>query len=203
MLIVALVFGWAINHSLCAQEIQLGSVTFAAEHGGIQLIEASGEGSRTDPFVVVEEITDASRAILTIRNLASNFGNTRYVHSGMGFVLVKIVRNMTDEPWYGFEFELRERLDRVSDLHDGLSFGQATGEHRFFESSRYTTIDTRLEPLDVIRFSGDAVLPGEAVAFRVSVTDYSPQAEFFLLQRRDSPLSNDRPFRWMTCAACD
>lgn len=176
-----------------ADEIRLETVTFAAEHGGIRLIEARGSGSRTDPFVVVEEITDASRAILTIRDLASNFGNTRYIHSGLGLVLIKIVRNMTDEPWYSFEFELREKLDRISDLLDGLSFGQATDEHLFFESSRYTVIDTRLEPLDVIRFSGDTVLPGEAVAFRVVITDYSPQDQFFLLQRRDSPLSIDGP----------
>ncbi len=192
--IALLVFGSSSAGS--ADEIHLDNVTFAAEHGGMRLNNASGAGSKHDPFIVDEEITDASRAILTIRDLRSNFGNTRYIHSGLGFVLIKIVTNATDEPWYGFEFELRERLDRASDLLDGLSFGQATNEQRTFESNRFTRIHTRLEPLDVIFFSGDIIEPGETVAFRVTVTDYSPQKEFYLLQRRDSPLSKHRPVRF-------
>ena len=45
------------------------------------------------------------------------------------------------------------------------------------------------EPLDTVVFSDGLVQPGEVVTVTAAITDYTPQDEFFLLQRRESPIA--------------
>lgn len=175
------------------QTIELDGVKFTSEHEGMRLITAWGEGSTRNPFVVVEEIIGPGAAILTIEDLGTNFGDDRSVHHGLGFRMVKVVRNRTSLPWPIFELELRETLDEFSDYGDGLSFGQATHEYLNFRSDRYTMIDAVEEPADAVRFSGAVVPPGETVSIEIAVTDYTPRRRFFLIQRRDAPLASLAP----------
>lgn len=171
-----------------AQTITLDSITFAAEHRGLQLLDASGSGSRADPYVVVERITGDGPAILTMRDVGASFGNSERLQQGFGFVLVKVVENATSETWPNFELELREQLDRHSDRLDGLSFGQASAADRHFSADRFPAMRSHREPYDGLYFSGGTVAPGERVVIRVVITDHSPVGRFFLLQHRDVPV---------------
>ena len=178
-----------------AEPITLGGLTFSDELGGVRLEEGWGTGSLDDPIVLVEEITGDGPAILVVRGMSHRFGNRIGSHHEIGFALTKLVRNGTDEPWSLFNLELREFFDRASPFGDGLSFGQASEAGRPFRSDRFAeTIETR-EPFDGVQFVDGLVGPGQTVAVSVVVTDTTPRFEFYLLQKRDSPLAG-MPRRW-------
>jgi hypothetical protein len=142
-----------------------------------------------DPIVLVEEITGDGPAILVVRGMSYRFGNRIGSHHEIGFALTKLVRNGTGELWSLFNLELREFLDRASPFGDGLSFGQASEAGRPFASDRFAeSIETR-EPFDGVQFVDGLVEPGQTVAMSVVVTDTTPRFEFYLLQKRDSPLA--------------
>lgn len=153
------------------------------------LREAFGSGTPEDPITLVEEITDDGAAVVTVRGMRSAFGNRAAPGHGVGFVLVKIVRNLTSRPWHSFEMELREIKGRTSPFEDGLSFGQAMGGERIFGSDRFEAMQQTDEPIDSVVFSGATIQPGESVTVRVVVTDFSPNFQFYLLQRREAPLA--------------
>jgi hypothetical protein len=170
-----------------ATELKLGSLTFSDELGGVVLRGGSGTGTMADPFVLIEDITEDGPAVLVIRGMRQQFGNTLGTPHLVGFALKKIVTNRTQRDWYDFELELREILNRTSTYEDGLSFGQAGIEPRPFTSDRYAKVQLRDEPLDAVVFSDGLVKPGETVTVTAYVTDFSPTYEFYLLQRRESP----------------
>lgn len=169
--------------------IVLDGVAFEAAHGGLRLLDGWGRGSRSEPFVLVEEITGDGPAILTVRNLATRFGETTFLGNGMGFVLQKIVTNRTQRQWLVFEMELREYLELPSGYYDGLSFGQANDRRAFVGSDRFPDVDLHDEPADRLAFSGTVVEPGETVMVQVTVTDHSPLSTFYIIQRRSAPLA--------------
>lgn len=172
-----------------AEPITLDGLTFSDELGGVRLEQGWGSGSLEDPIVLVEEITGDGPAILIIRGMTHRFGNRIRSHHEVGFALTKLVRNGTGEPWSLFNLELREFLDRASPFGDGLSFGQASDAGRPFRSDRFAeTIETR-EPFDGVQFVDGLVEPGETVALSVVITDTTPRFDFYLLQKRDSPLA--------------
>ncbi len=174
--------------------ILLDGVAFEAEHGVVRLVDGWGSGSRSDPFVLVEEIVGEGPAILTVRNLATRFGDQVFLGSGAGFVLKKVVTNGTRRPWFVFEMELREYLELPSGYFDGLSFGQANDRRYYVGSNRYGQVDLHDEPADRVAFSGTIVEPGQTVTVQVTITDHSPQSTFYLIQRRDAPLAEfDNP----------
>jgi len=176
-----------------AKQLTLGGLTFSDELGGVQILEGWGSGTLDDPFVLVEEITEHGPAILTIRGMRHRFGNRIRSHHDVGFALTKIVRNSTEQPWSLFNLELREFLDRSSPFGDGLSFGQASKVGRPFHSDSFTeTIETR-EPFDGVSFHNGMIEPGQTVALNFVVTDTTPRWEFFLLQKRDSPIAEAAP----------
>lgn len=176
-----------------AKQLTLDGLTFSDELGGVQLLEGWGSGTLDDPFVLVEEITEHGPAILTIRGMRHRFGNRIRSHHDVGFALTKIVRNSTEQPWSLFNLELREFLDRSSPFGDGLSFGQASKAGRPFHSDSFTeTIETR-EPFDGVSFHNGMIEPGQTVALNFVVTDTTPRWEFFLLQKRDSPIADAAP----------
>jgi hypothetical protein len=178
-----------------AEPITLAGLTFSDELGGVRLVEGWGTGALDDPIVLVEEITGDGPAILVVRGMSYRFGTRIGSHHEIGFALTKLVRNGTGELWSLFNLELRELLDRASPFGDGLSFGQASEAGRPFASDRFAeSIETR-EPFDGVQFVDGLVEPGQTVAMSVVVTDTTPRWEFFLLQKRDSPLAAARP--WM------
>ena len=139
----------------------LEGLTFSDELGGLTIVEARGSGSLEDPFVLVEEVTADGPAILVIRGMTHRFGNRIRSHHEIGFALIKVVRNRTDQPWSLFNLELREFLDHASPFGDGLSFGQATEAGRPFSSDRFAeSLETR-EPFDGVQFYSGLVPPGE------------------------------------------
>jgi hypothetical protein len=172
------------------EPITLDGLTFSDELGGVRLEEGSGSGSLEDPFVLIEEITGDGPAILIVRGMTHRFGNRIRSHHEIGFALTKLVRNGTGQPWSLFNLELREFFDRASPFGDGLSFGQASDSGRPFRSDRFAeNIETR-EPFDGVQFADGLVEPGDTVALSFVVTDTTPRWEFYLLQKRDSPLAN-------------
>ncbi len=172
-----------------AKPITLNGIAFSDEQGGIVLVEGRGQGTLEDPFVLVEDIIDKGPAILTIRGLHSGFGNRILSNHDVGFSLVKIVRNRTDDSWPLFDLELRELLDNSSPYEDGLSFGQGSASGRPFQSDGYPESQEVAEPFDGVSFTGNVIPPGGTVAFRVVVTDMTPQPIFYLFQKRDKPVA--------------
>jgi len=181
----------AIGHARLGngKELVLGGLTFSDELGGVELIDGWGRGTLDDPFVLVEEITGVGPATLIVRGMTWRFGNRIRSHHEVGFALTKIVHNATELPWPVFNLELREFQDQHSPFGDGLSFGQATTAGRPFSSDRFAKVRDIEEPYDGLSFYDGMIQPGERVAFRFVVTDTTPKYEFFLLQRRDSPLA--------------
>jgi hypothetical protein len=172
-----------------AEPITLAGLTFSDELGGVRLERGWGSGSLDDPIVLVEEITGDGPAILVVRGMTHRFGNRIRSHHEVGFALTKLVRNGTGQPWTLFNVELREFFDHASPFGDGLSFGQASDAGRPFASDRFVeTIETR-EPFDGVEFVDGLVEPGETVALSFVITDTTPRWEFYLLQKRDSPLA--------------
>jgi hypothetical protein len=185
--------GLAVGDSAGAEPITLHGLTFSDELGGMRLERGWGSGSLDDPFVLVEEITNDGPAILIVRGMTHRFGNRIRSHHEVGFALTKLVRNGTGQAWSLFHLELREFFDHPSPFGDGLSFGQASAAGRPFRSDRFAdNLDTR-EPFDGVQFFGGLVEPGETVALSVVVTDTTPRWEFYLLQKRDSPLAGSPP----------
>jgi hypothetical protein len=176
-----------------AAPITLAGLTFSDELGGVVLHDGWGSGSAADPFVLVEEIRDDGPAVLIVRGMRARLSDAPSAPFQMGFVLRKIVTNATQRGWHSFELELRERLERTSSYEDGLSFGQATQATRPFTADRYGSVRMTDEPLDAVAFSEGLVEPGERVTVTASITDYTPQDEFYLLQRRESPIALMKP----------
>ena len=71
----------------------------------------------------------------------------------------------------------------------GTGFGQATMAQRPFLADRFASVHMTDEPLDAVVFSDGLVAPGEMVTVSAMITDYTPRDEFFLLQRRESPIA--------------
>lgn len=188
--LLALVLGASVD----AAPVTLEGITFSDEEGGLTILEGRGRGRPEDPFVIVEEIHDDRRpAILTIRGVGRGLGNRIGGTPVVGFTLVKIVRNGTPRPWTSFEMELREIKSRPSPYEDGLSFAQARGDERIYRSDRFAEAFQTDEPLDAVTFSAGIVRPGESVTMQVAITDYSPNWQFYLLQRRQVPLADAQP----------
>lgn len=194
---VILLAGLLLPAAAAAAPVTLEGITFSDEEGGFTILEGRGRGHPDDPFVIVEEIYDDLRpAILTIRRVGRDLGNRVGGMPLIGFALVKVVRNGTSRPWTSFEMELREVRSRPSPYEDGLSFAQARGDERVYRSDRFAEAYQIDEPLDAVTFSGGIVEPGDTVTMQVAITDYSPNWQFYLLQRRQVPLAaGGRDFR--------
>ena len=172
-----------------AEPITLHGLTFSDELGGLRLERGWGSGSLEDPFVLVEEITSEGPAILIVRGMTHRFGNRIGSHHEVGFALTKLVRNGTTESWSLFNLELREFFDEPSPFGDGLSFAQASDTGRPFRSDRFGDhLETR-EPFDGVQFFDGLVAPADTVSLSVVVSDTTPRWEFYLVQKRDSPIA--------------
>ena len=172
-----------------AQPMSVSGVTFSDEYGGFTIAAASGSGSLEDPFIVVEEITGPTAAVLIIQGIVLEFGNRVGTLHPTGFALRKIIRNQTPFVWTFIDFELQQVLGVSSDYLDGLSFGQGSVSGRPFTSDRFSDTAELDEPLDAITFQGGELRPGESAVFDFVITDTTPVQMFYLVQRPNRPIA--------------
>jgi len=189
--IVLLAWGVAAHGA----EVTVAGITFSDAEGGFVLESATGTGQLDDPFVVVERITGKGEAALSVSGLTPAFGNRVGTAHLAGFALVKVVRNATTEAWRDFPVELQERRGDQSPYGDGLSFAQAPAAIRSIRSDRFAAAQMFDEPRDVVLFHDGMVAPGETVTLRIIVTDNTPAARFYVVQRRIQPTASLSPPR--------
>jgi len=163
-----------------AAEFTAGGYSFSDELGGFRLLGASGSGTPDDPVVVKEELIDVAPVTLVIRNLDRFKRRSGIVQSEL--TLVKQVHNASNRVWAGFEVELQEVLGKPSDYGDGLSFKQFAAAQSDVSSDAFLQNERLFEPADRIEFSDGHVDPGATAMFRMTITDPTPAAEFYLVQ---------------------
>jgi hypothetical protein len=115
-----------------------------------------------------------------IRRRGSQVGTLATGHPTI--TLVKVVRNLSDRVWAGFELELQEVLKRPSNYGDGLSFNQFGAVPSDVASDSFADNDRRFEPYDRIGFESGHVDPDGTAQFKVTITDPTPIREFYLVQ---------------------
>ena len=175
-----------------AMSITVAGYEFSDEKGGFTLLSATGEGTREDPFVVVEEVYGNGPAVLVIRPVGWLSAESRY-DGELAIRLRKVVINRSGFSWGLFRLELREQEEQSSDYYDGLSFDQTDRLPRPFKSDVFRHIDEDLEPVDSVTFSAGMVDDGAAMAVEVSITDLTPVSEFYLRQSMNQPVSRLSP----------
>jgi hypothetical protein len=175
-----------------AVEITHNGLSFSDEAGGFILRGVTGSGRLDDPYVVVEEVTGARDAILTIRGL-KEVGNRIGSHHIAGIAVTKIAINAGEDVWQNYQMELREVPTRHSPYEDGLSFAQNTVIAGAFTASSFPNLQRYDEPQDTLGFSGKSVAPGESAEFTFLITDMSPVSKFYLYQEPLQPVSEYAP----------
>jgi hypothetical protein len=184
-----------IAGSAIAEPMTTGGLTFSDAYGGFRIAAVSGTGTLADPFIVVEEITGPTSAVLIIEGLSPEFGNRVGTLHHTGFALRKIVHNSTPFIWSFMEFELQQEFGVSSDYLDGLSFGQGSTTGKPFSSDQFNEFLERDEPIDSIFFDGGNLRPGESAVFNIIITDTTPIPRFYLVQQPNRPtvqlLTND------------
>ncbi len=172
-----------------AQPMTTGGITFSDAGGGFTIVAASGSGSKDDPFIVVEEITGPTAAVLIIEGLTSAFGNRVGTLHPTGLALRKVLHNRTPFVWNFVDFELQQIYGASSDYLDGLSFGQGSTSGRPFTSTRFGEANELNEPIDSVTFHGGDLRPGESAVFDFIITDTTPIERFYLVQRPSRPIA--------------
>ena len=174
-----LLFALCGTGSAAATDIALRYYILSDALGGFRLLAASGSGSRVDPVIVEEEITDAAPAVLTIRRLRPERSP-----AGMPVELniVKRIHNASQRIWGGFEVELQEVLGEPSDYGDGLSFNQYGLGPDDADADLFGETRRLYEPFDRIRFEDGYVDPDGTLTIRLTITDPTPTAVFYLVQ---------------------
>lgn len=175
----------ALPATASADAWTVAGLTFSDELGGFRILSVSGAGTNSDPIVIVEEITDVFPAVLVIRGLQTyeNEGADPVQASFTNLAMVKVVTNLSERVWIGFDLELQEEYRRPSPYDDGLSFDQL----RVFSdppvrSDSFAVSRLESEPYDRVRFQEGSVSPGQTARLRFYITDPTPAGEFFLLQ---------------------
>ena len=90
--------------------------------------------------------------------------------------------NRSERVWGGFEVALQEILRRPSTYGDGLSFNQYGAQAPDVASDSFADNNRLFEPDDRIRFENGHVDPEATARFRITITDPTPIAEFYLVQ---------------------
>lgn len=179
LIVAGLALAGAGVATLSAAEFSAGGYSFSDELGGFRLLSASGKGTPGDPIVVREELFAVAPVTLVIRNR-----ERLLTHRGVGaeLTLVKEVVNRSERVWAGFEIELQEILGKPSDYGDGLSFKQFAAKPPDVASDVFAKNERTFEPSDRIEFRDGHVDPDGSAAFRVTITDPTPVAEYYLVQ---------------------
>ena len=189
VIIAACVAAFTVTGLGVARPVTTNGITFSDAGGGFTIVAASGSGSIGDPFIVVEEITGPSAAVLIIEGLSSSFGNRVGTLHVTGLALRKVILNRTPFVWNFVDFELQQVFGASSDYLDGLSFGQGSTAGRPFTSTRFEDVNELDEPLDSITFHGGALHSSESAVFDFVITDTTPIERFYLVQRPSRPIA--------------
>jgi hypothetical protein len=179
----------AVPAPVGAEPMTTAGLTFSDELGGFEILSVAGSGTPDDPIVVVERVTADGPVTLIVRGLVPVFGSRARTNHFTGFVMEKVVINATGRPWPGYRVELEEVRGQESSYHDGLSFAQDPRAARPFASDRFARIALTDEPRDGLAFGDGTVAPGEQVRLRFIVSDNTPDPEFFIVQKVDSPVA--------------
>ena len=189
-LLAALVASLGLIGAATAEPFVLDGITFSDIEGGFEIVDAWGTGTLDDPFTIVERVTGSGDAVLLVEGMTREFGNRADSNHFSGFALVKIVLNATSQSWRQYRIELQETPGDGSTYYDGLSFGQEQQrDTRSIISDRFDRTRVVDEPADGLLFSGGVVSPGDTVTFTLLITDNSPAERFYVVQRREVPLS--------------
>ena len=144
---------------------------------------ASGRGTRTDPIVLLEEITGAGPRVLMIENLRNGGELISPAHGFLSLSVVVVVTNRGPWRWSGFDLELRTTRDDPSIYSDGLSFDQPQTFHRLARADRFEQTVHEDEPFDRIRFDGGSVDPAYELRLDFDIIDANGRPVFYLVQR--------------------
>ena len=167
-----------------SQPISAGGYSFSDELGGFSLIDVSGKGTFTRPFVIVEEIFDTVPVFLVIRRHAVSRDQERLSPiTQLGTVYVKKhILNLSKKVWRGFDLELRQEINKSSTYEDGLSFDQMVKRSSDVTADKFAKHTRLFEPRDKIRFTLGYVDPGEQLRLAFPISDTTPVATFCLIQ---------------------
>jgi len=163
-----------------AAELFAGNYSFSDELGGFRLLSATGVGTSLDPVVVVEEINEAAPVTLVVRR--HNINRIPRGQRNAALTLEIVVVNRSRRVWAGFEIELQEILRRPSVYTDGLSFNQLGPRAPDVSSDSFADNDRLFEPHDRIRFEHGFVDPHATARFTITITDPTPDLEFYVVQ---------------------
>ncbi len=167
-----------------------GAYAFSDELGGFRILSASGRGTKADPIVLVQEFASASPVTLVIRSIGPVRAFAHEEGVANGFIrLVVVAVNGSGLAWTQFEFELQETLGTPSTYHDGLSFDQLRRDGDGIVSDAFGRFDRAYEPHDRLRFEDGFVDPGQRARFEFLISDFTPIAEFYLVQDPRIPAS--------------
>jgi hypothetical protein len=167
-----------------------GAYAFSDELGGFTILSASGRGTKADPIVLVQQFHSASPVTLTIRAVGPIQPFAHEEGRANGFIrLVVVTVNGSGLAWTQFEFELQEKLGRPSIYGDGLSFDQRRRDGDSITSDAFGRFDRAFEPYDRLRFEDGFVDPGKRARFEFLISDFTPIAEFYLVQDPRIPAS--------------
>jgi len=161
----------------------VAGLSFSDHLGGVRLLAVSGRGTRADPIVLVEEITDAGPAVLVVENLRNG---GELISPSRGFLslsVVVVVTNRGPWRWSGFDLELRTTVDDPSIYSDGLSFDQPQTFQRLARADRFEQTVQEDEPFDRIRFDGGSVDPAYELRLDFDILDANGRPVFYLVQR--------------------
>lgn len=167
-----------------------GAYAFSDELGGFRILSVSGRGTRADPIVLVQEFASASPVTLVIRAIGPVRAFAHEEGVANGFIrLVVVAVNGSGLAWSQFEFELQETLGEPSVYGDGLSFDQNRRDGDGIVSDAFGRFDRAYEPHDRLRFEDGFVDPGKQARFAFLISDFTPVAEFYLVQDPRIPAS--------------
>jgi hypothetical protein len=174
-----------------AETWMTAGMSFSDRPGGVRLLAASGNGTRDDPIVLVEEISGPGPAVLEIRN-----GRTGHldVSPATGFLrlsMVKIIANRGPWRWSGFDLQLMAGPDQPSVYADGLSFDQPHTVPRQARADRFMQTVREDEPFDRLGFDGGKVDPGQYLRLDFDLVDVNGTAVFYLVQRPITLIARD------------
>jgi hypothetical protein len=161
----------------------LAGLSFSDHLGGARLLAASGRGTRADPIVLVEEITDAGPAVLAIENFRNGGELISPARGFLSLAVVVEVINRGPWRWSGFDLELRITPDDPSIYSDGLSFDQPQTFQRLARADRFEQTVQEDEPFDRIRFDAGSVDPSQYLRLDFDILDANGRPVFYLVQR--------------------
>ena len=160
-----------------------GGLTFSDELGGVRILGVSGNGSRDDPIILIQEMIGAGPAVLIIHNDRTGHLN---VSPAIGFLTLSVVTSIANQgpwAWSGFDLELWRTLDQPSVYTDGLSFDQPQNFSRIAKADRFEKTEQEDEPFDRIRFDGGRVEPASVLQLDFDIVDANGTPVFYLVQR--------------------